>query len=135
MNVALGRAGDLKSLAGGAGEGSDGERAAVNSSSGSQGSFRVVLVTEDGWDDGFSMVPLLGKVGHPDLQMPLPLAFSSRWASFGGGEWLVEPTWPQRAPSCSPPPHPKLLGSPNPPPPCFPSLPALRLSVYTSLPV
>lgn len=57
--MALGRAGDLTSLAGGAGGGSDGEKAAVNSSSGSQGSFRVILVTEDGWDDGFSMVPLL----------------------------------------------------------------------------
>lgn len=85
--MALGVQGPLGFLAGGAGGGNDGEKAAVNSSSGSQGFFGLILVTpcrEVGRDGGISTAPPL-KAGHGDLQVPPLLAFSSTGTSLGGG--------------------------------------------------
>lgn len=76
-------------LAGGAGGGNGGEKAAVNSSPGSRGFFGLILVTrvEVGRDGDISTAPPL-KAGHRDLQVPPLLAFSSTWTCLGGG-WGV----------------------------------------------
>lgn len=60
--------GPLGFLAGGAGGGDDGEKAAMNRSSASPGFFGLILVThvEAGWDEGISTAPTF-KAGCLDL--------------------------------------------------------------------
>lgn len=115
-------------LAGGAGGGNGGEKAAVNSSPGSRGFFGLILVTrvEVGRDGDISTAPPL-KAGHRDLQVPPLLAFSSTWTCLGGG--LGGDWWNHlgpREPSCSLLPPPGCWDSPDPllpaPPPFQPCI-------------
>lgn len=113
--------GPLRFLAGEEGGGNDGEKAAVNSSSGSQGSFRVILVThvEDGWNDGISMAPLHERLDILTSRC-LPCWPFFQLDQFGvrgiaGGTYLAP-----GIPLLLPTPSPRRLGSPRPPLPASP---------------